>query len=268
MLYIITAVYNRRDTTERFIMSLLTQTKKDIRLLLVDDGSTDGTSDMVKARMPEAIILKGDGNLWWGGALHKAYQYLIKLQPDDCDSVIFMNDDAEIPDDFFECGYSHLQQHSNDLITACGYSINTDKIKDGPVIYDVKTGEARSLSCGEVGNCASTRSLMMSFKSFREIGGFHPILLPHYGSDYEYTIRACKKGKRVLSFNDFIYRFDENKTGYNNFKKLTMKKLFSKRSRFNPFYRFNLTVMTTPIWYIPRNICCGIKRAALEIKND
>ena len=177
---------------------------------------------------------------------------------------MIVNDDAEISRDYLKIGYMHLQKHPKDLITGCGYSINDGSLKDGPVNYDCKTGTVKRLNCGEEGNCATTRSLMMSFSSFKDIGGFHPILLPHYGSDYEYTIRAHKKGKRILSFDDFTYKFDEGTTGYNTLKNITLKQIFSKRSRFNPFYRIILMFMITPIKYVPSNLFCGIKRAFLE----
>ena len=72
MIYVITAVHNRYAITEAFVQRLLEQSEKDWNLILVDDGSTDGTADMVKSLVPEAVILNGDGDLWWGGALHKA----------------------------------------------------------------------------------------------------------------------------------------------------------------------------------------------------
>ena len=69
MIYIILPVHNRKVTTEKFIKSLVAQTYKEFKLILVDDGSTDGTDKMVLSYIPDGIILKGDGNLWWAGGL-------------------------------------------------------------------------------------------------------------------------------------------------------------------------------------------------------
>ena len=74
MIHVITAVHNRYSITEKFADRLLAQTYKDIHLILVDDGSTDSTADMVRGKMPDATVITGDGNMWWGGALHAAYR--------------------------------------------------------------------------------------------------------------------------------------------------------------------------------------------------
>ena len=46
MIYVVTAVHDRYRITEKFVENLLKQSYKDIHLLLVDDGSTDGTADI------------------------------------------------------------------------------------------------------------------------------------------------------------------------------------------------------------------------------
>ena len=70
---IILPVHNRFKTTENFIRHLLKQDYDNYHLILIDDGSTDGTSEMVLSLMPAAKIIKGDGSLWWGGALQEGY---------------------------------------------------------------------------------------------------------------------------------------------------------------------------------------------------
>ncbi|HUK05974.1 MAG TPA: glycosyltransferase, partial [Burkholderiales bacterium] len=49
LLYVLAPVHNRRALTERFIGCLKAQTDRDYRLVLIDDGSTDGTAQMARA---------------------------------------------------------------------------------------------------------------------------------------------------------------------------------------------------------------------------
>ena len=44
---IIVPVYNKRDYIESCLRSLLGQTLSDIEVVCVDDGSTDGSADVV-----------------------------------------------------------------------------------------------------------------------------------------------------------------------------------------------------------------------------
>jgi glycosyltransferase involved in cell wall biosynthesis len=57
---VIMASYNRRYCIDQAIQSVLFQNYGDFELLIVDDGSTDGTLDHLKATYPEEI---GKGNI-------------------------------------------------------------------------------------------------------------------------------------------------------------------------------------------------------------
>ena len=52
MIYVFTAVHDRYKITEKFVDQLLRQTYKDIKLVLVDDGCTDGTADIAAEHEP------------------------------------------------------------------------------------------------------------------------------------------------------------------------------------------------------------------------
>ncbi|MCR4275098.1 MAG: glycosyltransferase [Candidatus Campbellbacteria bacterium] len=49
MITIVLATYNREDTLPKSLRSVLKQTHQDIEVLVVDDGSTDGTEQLMKA---------------------------------------------------------------------------------------------------------------------------------------------------------------------------------------------------------------------------
>lgn len=57
---VILAVRNRLDSAARAIESVLSQTYRDVELIVVDDGSTDGTRDVVDRFSDRALILHQD----------------------------------------------------------------------------------------------------------------------------------------------------------------------------------------------------------------
>ncbi len=261
MIHIITAVHNRYKITEKFIKTLLRQSYKDIHLVLVDDGSTDGTADMVKTLMPDSTIITGDGELWWGGALHKAFLWVKdNLANKPQDFVMFANDDTDFPDDYIERAVALTEKNTNTLLTGCGISRQSGKQVDGAVEFNFKKLSGNISKAGR-GNCASTRSLFFRVSDLLKIGGFHPVLLPHYASDYEWAIRAVRKyGYSIMCDHSLKYEVDETATGDNNYEKLTGKKLFSKRSGSNPFYKIVFIFLAVPVKYIPAALINQIGR--------
>ena len=95
MIHIIIPVHNRLNFTIDCLNSLK---KQDIynqfNLIVVDDGSTDGTSEYLKKNFPEVKILNGDGSLYWGGAINCGIKYVIKIHKVQ-DWVLIVNNDVE-----------------------------------------------------------------------------------------------------------------------------------------------------------------------------
>jgi GT2 family glycosyltransferase len=65
-------------------------------VFLVDDGSSDGTADAVSAIFPPVRIIRGDGTLFWGGAMRAAW---LEAAKGDYDGYLWLNDDTELATD-------------------------------------------------------------------------------------------------------------------------------------------------------------------------
>lgn len=258
MLYIITAVHNRFNTTKQFVTYLKNQTYKDYTLVLVDDGSTDGTANMVMEELPNSVILTGDGNLWWGGGLHMAYKYLRTLKLTSEDIVFICNDDIDIKEDFLEIGVDLITKHPGYIIQGKGINGITGKVEDGASFRNPITAEGYKAKFGEEADCGATRALFIKGDVYIKIGGMHPILLPHYCSDVEYAIRAVRKGYPCVTYEELEYVNHPEETGLE--KSVNLKQTFSKSYMNNPIYKFNFIILVTPWYLLPAYVGNLIKR--------
>ncbi|MDD2656652.1 MAG: glycosyltransferase [Patescibacteria group bacterium] len=249
MIYIILPIHNRKKITESFIKNLVEQTYKDFELILVDDGSLDGTSEMVLSYIPETTIIRGKGNWWWGGSLHQAYKWVKRNNLDINDDVLIINDDVKISNNFLELGVEFLKNNETSLCLAKAVDIQDPKRNTcGIHINWSKMTFEESKNNKDI-NCFSTRGLFLKVKSFLDIGDFHPILLPHYFSDYEYTVRAFKKGYKLLVDSNIFLFFNEDKNVYKKGKEnffIFLKKHFSKKNPGNPIYFLSFIFLSVP----------------------
>ena len=61
--------YNEMANLQKGVLDkvahFLAKQKYSYEVIIVDDGSTDGTSKFIKSNYPEINIIKGPGDWWW-----------------------------------------------------------------------------------------------------------------------------------------------------------------------------------------------------------
>jgi GT2 family glycosyltransferase len=278
-IYILLPVHNRRKLTEAFLKCLSLQRFTDYHLVVIDDGSTDRTADMVRQLMPNATILAGNGHLWWAGSLQVGFEWLCKSGAPDHSIVLIINDDVTFEPDFLADAVSELANNPRVLLLAKVFEDERGHIAETGIVADLKQLSFRAAAPGEEINCLTTRGLFLRLKDMKMIGGFHPKILPHYFSDYEYTIRAKRRGLNLITEDSVVLYQNPSTTGYHTFEGLNLPvfltRYFSRKSLLNPIYRSVFVIFAVPkkwmlgalarVWYwSARDVYQQIRTSALD----
>jgi len=96
--------HNRRRTTLASLAGILRLCGEDsvaASVVLVDDGSSDGTSDAISGLYPQVTLVAAGGPLFWSGAMALAQARALELcRPD---FLCWLNDDVELDSDAVRC---------------------------------------------------------------------------------------------------------------------------------------------------------------------
>lgn len=256
-MYILLPVHNRRAITEKFIDCLVAQTYTNYHLILIDDGSSDSTDEMVRAKVSKLTVIRGQGDWWWAGSLQQGIDWLKRNGVEDKDIVVFMNDDVTFEQDFLQVAVSLLNQQVGMLLPQV-VNKKTGLVEETGVEADLKKLTFRPATSPDAINCLPTRGLFMRMSELRKVGDFYPRLLPHYLSDYEFTIRANRMGVHLMTSPKLLISFDKETTGFRNFEGLSIaeftRRYFSIKSVKNPVYWTAFILLTSPKLFMPWNI--------------
>lgn len=254
--FVLIPTRNRKDLLLKCLDSLSKQTYDNMETVVIDDGSTDGTRELLKKK--KVTLLEGDGNLWWSGAMRMGVDYVLP-KSNVTDFVLIQNDDTYMATDFVEklvkkselsgrmiLGTPVRELESNELI------YNSHRIVHGsfrPVVVDSNEDIIST-------ETLSGRGVLIPIEVFGKVGSFSKIF-PQYASDYDFFCRAKNKGfklgvySRVNSIStnnepNLSKRIKSQKTiSLKDFSQL----YFSKRSSNNLFYSVLFTLLHSPWKY-------------------
>lgn len=107
---VVITTHNSSNYIDYSINSVLEQTHKNLNIIIVDDGSTDNTVELIKSIPDSRINLHCQSNNGVSNALNNALKYLIG------EYVFFLDHDDFIPKNYFEIMLKHLSNESFDCI--------------------------------------------------------------------------------------------------------------------------------------------------------
>jgi len=255
--YIVLPVHNRRAVTGAFCDCLARQSYADSILVLVDDGSTDGTAELVAGYPFRKEIVRGDGNLWWAGGLRRGLARIATLSPRPDDLVFMVNDDTSFDDDFLERAVREFGAcEAPSMLTVPVLFRDSGRRAEGGFVCDWPRFRFRDYgSHPERIDCSSTRCLFLRYADLGRAGNFRPGLLPHYLSDLEFTIRARRRGVAILPARTVVCYSTEYSTGMHRLPagsfRSVLAYMLSPRFSANPVHVFMFILLAAPALWKP-----------------
>lgn len=135
LITVIIPTYNRGNAIRETICSVLSQNESDLELLVIDDGSTDNTSDVVKSLDDERVKYCFMDN----GGTAAARNYGLSMASGQY--IAFLDHDDLWPADFLEVMLSALKANPE---YGVAYSLVTVRFDDGSDIKSYKAPDGRS----------------------------------------------------------------------------------------------------------------------------
>lgn len=217
--YIIIPVHNRKRLTLACLANLQANGYlQKYHVIVVDDGSSDGTAEEVKRIYPEVIVLKGDGNLWWTGAIALGMQYAYEQ---GAANFIWLNDDCLTTSDTLDLLIDFLQNYPNSIVGASCYTEDSATLIEtgvkGRLRIKALEHEVADVD-GLSGYCVA-----IPVSVFKKIGVPDAHKFRQYAGDGMYTLKAARAGFKVCIFGKAKVTLVEEKDPIHNFANYLQK---------------------------------------------
>ena len=205
---VVLPVHNRRDTTLRALRSLarLDRSTADVEVIVVDDGSTDGTTAAIAAQSPDVTVVPGNGSLFYAAGTNLGVTHALERHPD---FIVIANDDAVFSSgcvrELVHCAQAHPRAVVGALLLRWDALPLTFQVGQR---WDTWFGgwhvpqRLSAFACPREpwqsetlpGNC-----ILVPAAAFREAGLLDAARFPHHGADVELCARLKRRGWTLLT---------------------------------------------------------------------
>ncbi|UAB84824.1 glycosyltransferase family 2 protein [Zunongwangia sp. SCSIO 43204] len=239
---VLLTVFNRKKKTLECLRKLYDQRIPEaysLEVYMVDDGSSDGTSNAVALEFPKVNVIRGNGDLFWNRGMHKAW--IEAMNKKNYDFYLWLNDDTFI----FEGALETIildSKNKDDRSIICG---TTQSLSGSKLSYGGRNENGELIRPSNVlKECKYMNGNFVLIPKFVNdlVGTIDPVFRHSIG-DLDYGLRAQKKGVQVFVASKVIGACDNHQSLpkwclIDIPLKRRLKSLYSPLGNSHPYYFF------------------------------
>jgi GT2 family glycosyltransferase len=203
-LNILITCHNRKDKTLKCLKALYNQTVRGFEfnfdVFLVDDGSSDGTSDAVKMQYPQVRIIEGNGYLYWNGGMRLAWHTASK-ENGSVDYYLWLNDDTYLNSNALQLFFESIREDDNLIYVGATRSVVNNEITYSG--YDKSNNIIVPNSSFQLCHHFNGNFVIIPTSVFEKLGNLSPYF-SHALGDIDYGLRASRSGVHAYLLPDSI----------------------------------------------------------------
>ncbi|MDD3401832.1 MAG: glycosyltransferase family 2 protein [Hespellia sp.] len=214
-LTVIFTCFNRKEKTVKACKSLVEKNPNmEFQFIVVDDKSTDGTVEAIKALNYNIKVIEGTGSLFWCGGMRVGIDWYFQIN--DGTDCLLINDDVDFYDAAIEKMIQLQRGRENVIIVgatcdgndAFTYGLRKHRDNKGIWLNPVEPNKEEI-----VGETMNANCVLISNSAMKKIGNMDS----HYShslGDYDLGFRISRMGYKLISSAEFVGHCEDN--GFEN----------------------------------------------------
>jgi GT2 family glycosyltransferase len=197
--------WNGKDDTLLCLSSLAGVDYAPLEVIVVDNGSSDGSPEAVEAEFPEAVVIRMGRNAGFSGGVNAGIEAAIER---GAAAVLLLNNDMVVEPGFLGPLVDTLEPGVAAACSQILFAESPDRVWYAGATFRPRRGHhGRNIGFGEAPlpasappypvDCACGGAMLMSREAIDEIGLFDEDLFA-YREDLDWSLRAARAGRRVV----------------------------------------------------------------------